>query len=320
MHMPSRLALAAGLSLIVAASASASVVQLSQPTIDRWMYPFNSLPGSRPAASVFGAPGNQPTFDDRDAQYLVGFDTNSVVAAGKGASAYDVTSVTVTATIASGEFGYNPVYSSYRGFLDPSDPDYVAPSPNGTSIELYGVGFRNGYTKLSYNPSAPSPPHFKQASNFGIPGPPSAGTRNAFAIDFDGSGTPRDVSNNVAGRFETNPFAVATTNLLPGATVTEGTVMSFQIDLSDPFVLGYIQDGLDKGSLGFVISSLHEASQGGPVTYPNFFTKFSGAPGATFTSLTIELASVPEASSIVLASCAALGVGAMGWIRRRRRS
>ena len=67
-------------SLLLALSASVSLAQpftvnFVQPTMDRWMYPFNATPGCRPSAPVFGTFGDEAGVDTRHGQFLIGFDT-----------------------------------------------------------------------------------------------------------------------------------------------------------------------------------------------------------------------------------------------------
>ena len=62
-------------------------VAIGTPSLDRWMYSFNSTPGTRTAMSTFGEIGTVVpgfNFDDRMAQCLIGFDTASRVPTGRG--------------------------------------------------------------------------------------------------------------------------------------------------------------------------------------------------------------------------------------------
>ena len=52
------------------------------PSLDRWMYPFNFSAGAESSAPTFGAI-SQPGFDDRDAQFIIGFSTASQVVPGQ---------------------------------------------------------------------------------------------------------------------------------------------------------------------------------------------------------------------------------------------
>src|SRR5690349_14107055 len=86
--------------LAVASSAppaSAVTVNVST-TFDRWMYPFGATPGTESAGSSFGAVGDDG-FDDRDSQFLVGFNTSGVVTPGAGPTSYNVASARLTVKV-----------------------------------------------------------------------------------------------------------------------------------------------------------------------------------------------------------------------------
>ena len=73
-------------------------VDMGSPTMDRWMYPFASTPGSEQVALTFGAI-LQAGFDDRDAQFLVGFDTQAVVPTGLALERYRIESLRFVAAV-----------------------------------------------------------------------------------------------------------------------------------------------------------------------------------------------------------------------------
>lgn len=301
---------------MLATPSRGDIVSALSPDIDRWNYPFNGTPATRTTAATFGAVGSDG-FDNRDAEYLVGYNTAARgIPTGLSQDQYLLGSVVITATVAAGSFTYNPVADTYRSFLDPTDPDYVPPSPNGVAIELFGAGFRNGYSFLEYNAANPSPPGFKQATAFAPPGPPAADVRNVFTVGVGTGGSLIDASNNVTDRIDVTAFAVGKANLAPGSLVPEQTVFTFTLDLSQAAIVDYVQEGLRTGSLGFVLSSLHPATFGGDATYPIFFTKFNALPGATFTTLTIDYQAVPEAGSLALVGLGAVGLG-LASVRRR---
>jgi hypothetical protein len=261
------------------------------------MYPFNGGAGAEATASIFGAPGD-PQFDDRDAQYLLDFDTTSDIPAAQGASNYLITSARLVVTLEpegqQGAWSYDPTYDPYTSYGAGTDTDA------GRSIELYGVGYRNGFDTLS----------FTESSDFAPAGPPLPGVRNAYASDFAG-GADRDVSNNVRNAFDANPFAVGTIDgLAPGDTVPGGLEVVFDLALS-PDVVAYLQDRLDAGEVDLLVTGIFSAAFGGPATYPRFET----ADGAAAAQLELDVRVVPEPSTalLVVAGLAALG-------SRRRRS
>ena len=252
-----------------------------EPAGDKHMYPFmNDLPPNdrRPSASVFGAYGaldNIPgyDFDDRDAQFFLDFSTASLVASGQGASNYQVSSLEIWVVVSNNnsfvfDSSADPL-STYQNPAADSDP--------GRPIEIYGVGYRGGFTQATFNQDSP----------FGPAGSIYKNVRNAYAIDFGGDGNPRDVSNNVEEGFTPNPWAIAdapgsidfyghfiASPLSSGAFVPEGTVLRFQLNLTDPRVRTYVQEGLHAGRIHLMVSSLYNATQQSS-DIPKFYTKES---------------------------------------------
>src|SRR5690606_23762682 len=99
------------------------------------------------------------------------------------------------------------------------------------------------------------------------------GHRTSFAIDLV-DGEQRDVSNNVDAGFETEPFALGTTDAVePGQLVPSGAVLSFDINIDDPNIQAYLRDALDAGRLHVAVASLFPASPDFTGAYPQFFCK-----------------------------------------------
>ncbi len=276
---------------------------------DRWNYPFNFSPGTRTAASTFGAVGPPPgMFDDRDAQFLIGFDTSAFAASlpALGANqAYRVTSAKVNATTSTGSFTYDPTYDSHTTYgFAPTDTDA------GRPVVLSGAGLRN-FLGFSFAGGATPPPFFSEGSAFGFGDPRLEGVRNAFAADADGN----DISNNVRDGFDINPFGVGQNAALSsGDTVVADTTLDFAIDVSDADIQSYLTSGLSSG-LFFTISSLHSASQGGPTVFPAFYTRDNTGTGAIAPTLELSVAVVPEPTTALLARLAGVGL-----LATRRRS
>ncbi|MEL6795227.1 MAG: hypothetical protein AAFO89_00225 [Planctomycetota bacterium] len=274
--------IAAAMAVAAAGSTMAqTMTTYAAPTFDRWNYPFNFTPGTRTAASTFGAVGIPFTFDDRDAQFLNSFVTAGDYAPGRGASNYVITEATFTATLVDGEFSYDNVRN------------------DGSSIELFGTGFRGGLNAFAYGDDFA----------YGFGDPTSEGIRNAFATDNAG-GSMRDVSNEFRDGFTSNAFAIGQiAGEVPGTVTGSGQLVTFSLDLSNPDVVAYLQDSLNTGIVSLSVSSTHAASQGGPLSFPVFSTTEGGAP-VTF-SITAEVIPAP-------ASAALLGLGGLAATRRRR--
>lgn len=242
-----------------------------KPTLDRWNYPFNFEAATRPVAPTYGS--FDPRFDTRDAELLLGWDTGSALSTGRGPAQYLLRAVAVTLTSVAPvppilPFVYDPTYDSYRTYLRPGTPEAEADADPGRPIELYGVGYRGGFTAETYLEGSP----------FGPLGPISGGnisigTRNAYGFMFDTNGAPLDVANNVGqmnpawtnAPFEVRPWAIGTTtNTVPGGDMPDGATMRFALDLRDPLVAGYLQRALNEGRIRLMVSSLSPAGQSTP--------------------------------------------------------
>ena len=271
--MPDHLRCAAGAAVLAGAACGAlaqtATLDLDEPTWDRWMYPFNFTPGTRATASVFAAI-EMEGFDDRDAQFLLGFDATGSVPAGQGVSRYRVVSAVVTASVANDEqFAYDPTPDTWKNVIADTDPDYVADADPGRPVELFGVGYRDGYDATTFNETSP----------FGTPEiEPAENGRNAFAANFLSDGAAVNVSNSVRESFDPDALAVGAADLTPGTPVPADTTFTFTIDTSDPASAAYLRRSLDAGVLVFSVSSLHPATGGpdggtGDVTYPIWYTR-----------------------------------------------
>ena len=269
-------------SAILANPANATAIL---PTGDKYMYPFiNDSPsgGKRDYASVFGAYGDidypDYNFDDRDAQFFLDFQTQALAPAGKGISSYRVVSMTLTVVvlkyIEDMGFNYDPTPDPLSTFLDRSTD-----SDAGRPMELFGVGYRSGWTRANFTEDSP----FKSVDGYNQ-------VRNVYALDFDSNGTARDVSNNVDDRFETNPWAVADSPgfidlndnyvespIAPGSLMPEGRVLRFQVNTSNPAVAAYLQESLNAGRLHLMVSSLYGTTERSS-SIPKFYTKDVGFP------------------------------------------
>ncbi len=253
-------------------------LQSTPPNIARWMYPYNGSPGTRADASTFAAFGNIPNFDTRDGQYLLGWNTSNSVPIGQGARNYLIRHVRVTLTISSegNQYTYDNQLHDYRTYFPASDPNYLLNTNTSSPMELYGAGFRGGYTALT----------FQQATTF-FAGPSGGDftNRTAYATCFDTNGALVDVSDNVgddgtneiANAFEVAPFAIGcNTNFTPGQLMPTGSQITFDLNLDDPLIYSYVQQGLNQGNLSFMISSLVAADylSGGEPNWPDFYTIF----------------------------------------------
>ncbi len=277
-----RLILALTGCVFAGASTAQTAVTFGSPNFDRWNYPFNFTPGIRTAASTFSSGFVPGMFDDRDAQFLNSFITASQIAPNQGTGNYIITAATATATVVGGTFSYDNVYNE------------------GSSIDLFGTGFRNGLNAFAYGDNFA----------FGFGDPTLEDVRNAYATDNAG-GSLRDVSNNIRDGFTPTPFAVGSIlGETPGTSVTgSGQIVEFALDLSNPDVMSYLQNALNLGIVSLSVTSLHLADQSGQGAFPVFGTNEGGSPMTL--DLTVKVVPAP-------ASLALLGLGGFCATRRRR--
>ncbi|MGE3309443.1 MAG: hypothetical protein AB7O66_05680 [Limisphaerales bacterium] len=234
------------------------------------MYPFNATPGSRPAAAVFGTLGDESGVDSRHGQFLLGFDLSGVAATNRGPDRYLVKRVSLSLVVSRDRaYPLDPTEDPMASYLDPMDAGSIPDEDPGRPVELFGVAYRNGF----------SASEFKEDSPFG---PSDAGLRNAFAAGFGGKGRLVDVGNSVGKssetfpQFDARPFALGQVEGWPsGEPVPAGSVMTFDLNLEDPWVLGYVREALNAGQLRGMVTSLHESGFGGAPTFAEFYTQDS---------------------------------------------
>ncbi|MCA9188846.1 MAG: hypothetical protein R3E01_04335 [Pirellulaceae bacterium] len=229
---------------------------------DRWMYPFNATPGTRATGSLFGSVG-EAGFDDRDAQVILGFDVSDmdVVLRSKQLQAANL-----RVTTAGDGFVLDTTWDAPQTYLPPEKSDYVADFDDGRPIELFGVGFRNGFTGFAFEGGTAE--LFGETSSFSVSPGVFQASRSVFAADHR-SDTVVDVSNNVRLLESVFPWAIAVSDTIEsGGVVPRDSELEFEIDLADAAISQYLHDGLDHGGIFLALSSLAPASQSGPVTYP----------------------------------------------------
>ena len=223
---------------------------------DRWMYPFNATPGTRPAGSIFGFVSVPPSsdFDNRDAQMIIAFDTTGIVEADQGVDAYDVDSITVQMTLSGPASGpLDTTYDVWQTYLPEGAPGAIPDSDPGRPIEIFPAGFRFDFTRLTW----------QEDTTFSVTGPFGTNNRTVYTAGFNGKGALVDVSTNVNDQTDVSPLAIATfSGISVGEFPPEGAVANFEIDLSDDRTRAWVSESLDEGRIIFAISSMIFASQG----------------------------------------------------------
>lgn len=243
---------------------------LATPTMDRWMYPHNASPGARSTAPVFGTLGDEAGVDSRHGQFLVGFDLAGLVTPHLGPSRYLLRQCRLSVMVSRHQsFLLDPTPDAPSSYLPAGHPDLTADPDPGRPIELFGVGYRNGFTAESFAEDSP----FGRAD---------MGQRNAYAAGFDPHGALIDVGNNVGKTnvafpvFEAHPFAVGTSaTVTPGDLVPAGTVLDFELNLTDPLVAQYLQEACHTGRLRLMLTSLQTSGFGGQPAWTELHTRES---------------------------------------------
>ena len=223
--------------------------------------------------ATFANFGDTSGADSRLGQFLVGWDTAAFVPANQPVTRYLIRACRATVAISDGnQVIYDPTHDALATYFDTNNPARLEDADAGRPIELFGVAFRNGYGATNFLQCSPA-------------GNGSVGSNNVFAICWTTNGTSRDVGNNVGktnaayAPFETWPFAVAqTAGAAPGENLNPNDRMTFDLNLADPFLVGYLRRALQKGRLNLMVSSLHQSSgQFGSEPYPAFATRFNEA-------------------------------------------
>ena len=232
-------------------------------------------------------------------------------------SRYQINSVTFKATWT---YSMDPNMLQYQDTLV-TQQDMFNEVNNGNvtrqkPFELYGVGFRKGYTGYEFSSPTPGTPLLDELTS------PYAGGNGPNAYPLIGSATQPgqyvDVSNSVTGGysetetcglavpchttvpFTPSPWAIGTnSSLSPGNDILDNTTFTFSLDLNLPGVRSYIQQGLSKGEVGFFISSLHSTGEmGAGGGYPKWYTKEAvgdpvNAPPEWLPQLAIDVTILP---------------------------
>jgi len=300
------LTLLATIGLMLASSGAALAQNYSgllPVTLDRWNYPFGDSTGTRTTAPTF-SPIGTAGFDDRDGEFLIGFNTTGLVPAGLDAPAYTINSLVITASVSVSDAATAFIYDNSRDVFTTYFPATQAGGTTdadaGRPVELFACGYR----PISPAPGAPlwSATTFLENSPFASrsPNPPPArGNRNVFPVAFNSSGVAVSAANNITGTaaeggaFDAIGLAIGQSNLAIGTVATDGTLFTFTLDLTNPGAADYVRQGLAMGKLNFIISSLHISAQPGSgqtsEPYPAWNTKENifGTPAVLAIDVTV---------------------------------
>jgi hypothetical protein len=219
--------------------------------------------------------------------FILGFETDNAFEPGRGDSAYEILSARVTLMTTVGfEVAYDPTFDPVFSYLTDDHPDYVADVDVGRPLELCGAGFRNGITASSWTESDP------YASE--------NGERTVYPVILDEVGNEVDASMNVnyASAYEVIPFAIGTiAGVNAGDSIPEQSLVSFDLDLTRPGVVRYLQRGLNSGLVTFTATSLHSGGQG-VRTFPEYYTRDSLIGEAPGIDLSVRLHEAQETVTV----------------------
>jgi len=301
--------------VLVATAAKAETAQWSNSNLDVFFYSNAVSAGVRALGPSFtggleideltGQFVPRPVQDPaRTGAALVAFNTATFIEPGLAPTRYQVNSVTMTATWT--KDGANSTTLLYEDSVV-SHMAILAEVSSGNvtqrrPMELYGVGFRDGYTGYEFSGATSGPPRLDEITH-----PFSASDDGYIAYPIVGDETQPgeyvDVANSLTGGhsetdddhltdpFTPTPWSIGTANLTPGAVIPEYTTFTFDIDLDAPGVEQYIQQSLADGALGFFLSSLHNSGEfGAGGGYPKWFFKEStGFPYFSTTPPTLSI-------------------------------
>ncbi|MCB9770116.1 MAG: hypothetical protein H6752_18095 [Candidatus Omnitrophica bacterium] len=165
--------------------------------------------------------------------------------------------------------GYKPV----RATITVWEAAGAAWVPSVTeTIQLFAVGYGPTYTEATWN-------EFSAVRANGA-GPPTQ--RDPYPMTLSGERAENEIG--------AQPWAVG----VPAPATAVARPIEFELDLFNPIVREYVQEGLNKGSLTFAVSStlIPSSSVAAPGTLPRIIFK-EGVPihpGSQAPKLTIELA------------------------------
>ncbi|MBE7487360.1 hypothetical protein HS121_03760 [bacterium] len=240
-------------------------VHVFQPPVgDRWHYPFNFSPGTRPTASIFWNNGRDfPIFNKRDGYVILRWNTSSLIPSGNAPESYLVEGCTVTV--------FNVASATWT--LDGLNSDGVQ-----KRLEMFGVGFTD------INPETWVESTAYVGGNVG--GPVPAAQRDPYPLDLATQGHAEDSLNAL-------PWALGTLIGYNPPNQTAPFPIVFTLDTSQPSIRAYIQQSLSLGRLYWIVATPIDAPVmgGSPSSSPVIIMKegVGSHPGSEAPRMAIEL-------------------------------
>ena len=252
--------------------AMAGEYAFSEPSDDRWHYPFNFSGGARATASCFGSTGDPEytTFNDRDGILLIGWRTHLQIPMGLPAASYGVDGVRIILT----HLGAAPVAPNWTVDLTPDEwfhMDYPITDPDaGQPIELFGMGFGPTFTYANWT----------ESSGYEGGNDTEFAPRDPYPFVYQGSTlTKLHIEDNVKDEFTPVPWAIGVpVGYTPGTQqVPFPVVFDVNLALSGENVRNYFREQLSGGRVLAAVTSLQVTSLQAATGYPTFYNKEGAA-------------------------------------------
>lgn len=255
---------------------NATSLSRSEPALDRWNYPFNATPGTRAVASTF-ASVEEGVALQRHANFVIGFATAPEIPTGLSPDQYEILEAgVVLTTSANFQIEYDPTFDSELTYLPEEDARFIRDQDAGRPMELFGAGFRNGFTAATWEETSPYAP---QGANSTV-----------YPISLDAAGKELDASAvNFANPAQVNAFAVGQIDgITVGSMVPEDSPVHFELDLSQPGVVSYLQRSLAAGRLFLTVTSLHRGGRD-VRSFPEYYTRDNLVGDAPTLELVVQI-------------------------------
>ncbi len=239
--------------LSLPAMAQSTIVIEGEAVRDRWLYPFNFTPGTRPEAPVFAYYGDDFDFDILDATYIVQWDL--VLPTGFSLEDdFEIVSAVITlhnAAEATWEIGTVNDTSEFGNIEE--------------RVMLFAAGFGPTYTEENWTPSSP----FRGGLDMG------GNPRDPFPRNLTDDS---DVSNNPLAIV---PWAVGEPDesYTPGSQSTPFEVV-FELNVSDATTLAELLADLESGISTWIVATTHGAAVNESGIEDNSVPKFLTSNGA----------------------------------------
>jgi hypothetical protein len=234
-------ALAAG--LLTASLPAADIVL--KPSDDYLQYPFAGNRGGRTDGFTFTSPASTG-FNYRDSMLLFRFRSGQ---GGDGATFptanaptdYNFTAAKLTVYHATGTYSWDPTTS-------------VDGENQAFRFEVFGMGFGPTFTDATWNQSSA----FSGSNSPAAPPDSPELPRDPYPLNLDAAAVQQNVTD-VIGNASAPTWGTASYNpadYTPNVPVTTAFPITFTLDVSNPRVRTYLQQGLANNSLNFVVSSV----------------------------------------------------------------